>query len=92
MTSSGARICTQCRLGVHDHCACTDCDVCAHRFDHDVREATIATVEEALIELLSKPINLIPMKPTQAKQARDDMHYGMQKALTVVRALKRPAT
>jgi hypothetical protein len=50
-------------------------------------------VEAAAVKLLESPINLIQgMKPTQEKQARDDMRYGMQKMWSVVRAaLSQPA-
>jgi hypothetical protein len=84
------RVCPQCRAGAHDHCVCTDCELCAHRFDHVARAKALDEAEKALIELLMTPIKLIPMTPTKEKEARDDMRYGMQRALAVVRALKSP--
>jgi hypothetical protein len=40
---------------------------------------------DAIEQLLNKPIILIGgMKPTQEKQTRDDIRYGMQKALLCV--------
>jgi len=83
------RLCVQCRLGAHDHCVCTDCDMCAHRFDHETRKKTLEEVEKALERLLCKPINLIPMKLTKAKETRDDIYDGMSRALRVIREMRR---
>jgi hypothetical protein len=46
-------------------------------------QAAVSAVEQ----LCSEPIKLIPMKPTQEKATRDDMRYGMQKALKRIQAL-----
>jgi hypothetical protein len=59
------------------------------KLDNGSWNTAIQAAENAIERLLMTPINLIPMKPTQAKQTRDDMHYGMQRAFAVVRALRK---
>jgi hypothetical protein len=47
----GVRICTQCQLGTHDHCVCTDCEVCAHRFEKEALAAAKKVLEQANEEI-----------------------------------------
>lgn len=46
MTDVAPRLCSECRVGAHDHCAC-ECEVCAHRYDH-VLLAKIAEMKQGL--------------------------------------------
>jgi hypothetical protein len=86
------RLCTQCRLGAHDHCVCTDCEVCAHRFDHEARDKALSDAEKTIEALIMKPIHLsISLGPTRAKETLDDIHDGMQRALAVVRGMRKSA-
>ncbi len=52
---SSERICPECRVGAHDHCAC-ECDVCAHRYDH-ILLAKLTEVEETLKRIVGAPWN-----------------------------------
>jgi hypothetical protein len=50
----------------------------------------LSDAAEAIEKLLSEPIVLIGrMKPTQEKNTRDDIRWGMQKALLRVTDVKR---
>ncbi len=40
------RLCPECRIGAHDHCAC-ECDVCAHRYDHVLLAKLAELVQQA---------------------------------------------
>jgi 8-oxo-dGTP diphosphatase len=45
------RVCPQCRAGAHDHCVCTDCEVCAHRFDHVARGESFAAGAKSVVRV-----------------------------------------
>jgi hypothetical protein len=42
------KLCKQCRVGAHDHCAC-QCEVCAHRFDQEAKSIGAEQRTDAIV-------------------------------------------
>jgi hypothetical protein len=71
-TKTTERLCPECRVGAHDHCAC-ECDVCAHRYDH----LLIVRAERAEVQLAKMMAALHEMRTTyeRNRHAREWAHF-----------------